>query len=171
MSHKWHVSKEGQRNQQKRQRRGSLVFSEVPGLPSAGSKSNWFLTFQGHIYGLLWADSIIRLCEEGRSYSGLFNSKRSEQYFVWRSLKSIGCDDCKALMPQISESNLPEFHIIKTFIEGGCTVSMQKTQRGRNWTRYILLVTSVPWTGVRPLPWIVSTLAGGNHYDVSLWKL
>jgi hypothetical protein len=37
---KWNKCKEGQRRQQKRQLRGFLVFSELLGLPSAGSEKD-----------------------------------------------------------------------------------------------------------------------------------
>jgi hypothetical protein len=52
----------------KKQRRGLLVYSELPSLPSTGSRSNWFRTLlgfkpglvsRGRTYGIPWADSTL----------------------------------------------------------------------------------------------------------------
>jgi hypothetical protein len=45
MPNNWHICKEGQAGNKKRQRRGLLVFSELPSLPSAGSRSDCFHNF------------------------------------------------------------------------------------------------------------------------------
>jgi hypothetical protein len=37
MPNKWHICKEGQAGNNKKQRRGLLVFSELPRIPLAGS--------------------------------------------------------------------------------------------------------------------------------------
>jgi hypothetical protein len=64
MPNKWHICKDGQAGNKKRQRRGLLVFSELPSLPSpAADRAVSILTWvvsRGRSYGLLWADSIIQ---------------------------------------------------------------------------------------------------------------
>jgi hypothetical protein len=54
---KWHICKEGHAGNKKRQHRSLLVFSEPPGLPSAGYWSGCFHTAlgwcQGRSYGFL----------------------------------------------------------------------------------------------------------------------
>jgi hypothetical protein len=47
MPSKWHMFKEGQAGNKKRQRRGLLVFSELSSLPSAGSRTGCFHTSLG----------------------------------------------------------------------------------------------------------------------------
>jgi hypothetical protein len=47
MPTKWHICTEGQEGNKKSQRRGLLVFSELPSLPSAGSRSGCFHTSLG----------------------------------------------------------------------------------------------------------------------------
>jgi hypothetical protein len=47
MPNKWHMCKEGKTGNKKRQRRGLLVFSELPSLPSAGSRPGCFHTSLG----------------------------------------------------------------------------------------------------------------------------
>jgi hypothetical protein len=47
MPNKWHMCKEGKAGNKKRQRRGLLVFSELPCLPSAGSRPGCFHTSLG----------------------------------------------------------------------------------------------------------------------------
>jgi hypothetical protein len=50
MPNKWHMCKEGQDGNKKRQRHGLLVFFflELPGLSSAGSRSGCFHTSLGN---------------------------------------------------------------------------------------------------------------------------
>jgi hypothetical protein len=56
MPNKWHMYKEGKAGNKKRH---LLVFSELPSLPSAGSRPGCFHSSlwvsRGHSYGLLWA--------------------------------------------------------------------------------------------------------------------
>jgi hypothetical protein len=47
MPSKWHICKQGQAGNKNRQRRGLLVFSELPSLPSAGSRPGCFHTSLG----------------------------------------------------------------------------------------------------------------------------
>jgi hypothetical protein len=47
MPNKWHKCKESQAGNEKRQRRGLLLFSELPGLPSADSRSGCFHSLSG----------------------------------------------------------------------------------------------------------------------------
>jgi hypothetical protein len=68
---------------QKIQRRGLLVFSDLPSLPSAGSRSGCFRTALGCKPRSLTRVSLgwfyySKKSEEGRSNSGLFASKRSK---------------------------------------------------------------------------------------------
>jgi hypothetical protein len=57
------MCKEGQAGNKKKQRRGLLVFYELPSLPSAGSQSGCFsipwVVSRGRSYGFLLAGSII----------------------------------------------------------------------------------------------------------------
>jgi hypothetical protein len=86
MPNKWHICKEGQAGNKNRHRRGLLVFSERPSLPSASSRPgcsilSWIVT-RGRSYGFIrvslgWFD-YSKTCEEGQSNSGLFASKRSK---------------------------------------------------------------------------------------------
>jgi hypothetical protein len=77
---KWHICKEGQAGNKKRQ---LVVFSKLPSLPSAGSRSSCFHTSLGCeprslIQVSLGCSIIQKKCEEGQSNSGLFASKRSK---------------------------------------------------------------------------------------------
>jgi hypothetical protein len=56
MPNKWRIYKEGQAGNKKRQRCGLHVFSELPSLPPAGSRSGYFNTSLG-----LKARSLIRV--------------------------------------------------------------------------------------------------------------
>jgi hypothetical protein len=93
MPNKWHICKEGQADNKNRQRRDSLVFSELPSLPSAGSRSGCFHTSLGceprSLYGFLRAGSIIqknvRNENPTRAYSPVSDRRPSR-----RLLKSIG---------------------------------------------------------------------------------
>jgi hypothetical protein len=58
MPDKWHICKEGQAVNKKRQRRGLLVISELPSLPSAGSRSGCFHTSLGFKQRSLIQDSL-----------------------------------------------------------------------------------------------------------------
>jgi hypothetical protein len=64
MPNKWRVCKDGQAGNKKRQRRGLLVLSEPPRLPSAGRRPDCFHTFLGckprSFIRLFWAGSIIQ---------------------------------------------------------------------------------------------------------------
>jgi hypothetical protein len=46
-TNKWYICKEGKAGNKKSQRRGLLVFSELPSLPSAGSRPGYFHTSLG----------------------------------------------------------------------------------------------------------------------------
>jgi hypothetical protein len=78
MPNKWHIFKEGQAGNKNRQHRGLLVFSELPSLPSAGSRPGCFHTSLGCKprslirVSLGWFDYSKR-CEEGQSNSQAYS--------------------------------------------------------------------------------------------------
>jgi hypothetical protein len=80
MPNKWHICKEGKAGNKNRQ---LLVFSELPSLPSTGSRQGYFHTSLGCKPRSLIPVSLgwfnhSKKCEEGQSNSGLFASKRSK---------------------------------------------------------------------------------------------
>jgi hypothetical protein len=104
------ICKEGQPGNKKTQRRGLLVFSELPNLSSAGSRSGFSYTYLGRkrrsliwIY-LDWFEYSKKKSEEGRFNSGLFASKRWKA-FSWRLLKSFGNVECKHRCPKLAYSS------------------------------------------------------------------
>jgi hypothetical protein len=111
------------------------VFSELPSLPSAGSRSGCLSNSLGCEptslirVSLGWFD-YPKKCEDGRSKSGLFACKRSKA-FSRRSLKSRWPRRVQAPMPQTSGPNLQEQHIIVTCKEEGAPFSQKKTAARR----------------------------------------
>jgi hypothetical protein len=85
MPNKWHMCKQSQAGNKKRQRRGLLVFIKLPSLPSAGSRSGCFHTSLGCKprslirVSLGWFD--YSKCEEGRSKVVQKVKEEGEQYF------------------------------------------------------------------------------------------
>jgi hypothetical protein len=119
-----------QRRPSRQQKRQSLVISELPSLPSAGSRPGCFHTSLGceprsliRVY-LGWFDYSKKI-EEGQPNSGLFASKRST--YLTALVEVHRARRVQAPMPQISGPNLQENHIIKTCKEEGLAVSTQET--------------------------------------------
>jgi hypothetical protein len=136
MSNMWHICKEGQEGNKKRQHRGSLVFSELPSLPSAGSRLAvsilpW-VGSRGRLYGFLWAASIfqknVRKDNPTPAYSPVSDRRRLTALVEVHWARRL-----QAPMPQISGPNLQENHIIETCTEEGCAVSTQETAARRKW--------------------------------------
>jgi hypothetical protein len=86
---------------------------------------SWVVS-RGHLYGVLWADSITRLCEEGRSNSCY--SPISAWRVIRRSSKSIGCEKRLASLPQFA-SNLQENHVIETIKKRVASVSLNTAMK------------------------------------------
>jgi hypothetical protein len=133
---------EGQEGNTNRQRHGVLVFSEQASFPSAGSLHRavsilpWVVS-RGRSYGFLRADSIIHICEERRSNSGLFTSKRSKA-LSRHSFEVHWVRRVQAPMPQISGPNLQENHIIETCKKEGCATIVAFMQRGQATTLQLM---------------------------------
>jgi hypothetical protein len=83
-----------------------LHFSELPGLSSAGSWSGRLCISLGlklmSLMRFIWADSIIRSCEERRSSFGLCIPSGSEK--------------CKAPIPRLSRIYLQENNLFEVFL-------------------------------------------------------
>jgi hypothetical protein len=126
MPNKWHVCKEGQRKQQKKDSaEACLCFLKGPSRPSAGSQSGCFRTSLGRkrvahttFYKLI---RVFIIFDEGRSNSSWFASKRSKVAHgaCWDSFgaKTASTD------AQISGPNLQENRIIDKCKEEECAVS------------------------------------------------
>jgi hypothetical protein len=100
----------------KRQRRGLLVFSELPRIPSTGSR--------GCLYGFLWAVRLFKKCEEERSnsaYSPLSDRRRLTALVEVHWARRV-----QAPMSQISGPNVQKNRFIETGKEEGCAVSTQE---------------------------------------------
>jgi hypothetical protein len=123
MPNKWHVCREGQAGNKKRQ---SLVFSELPGLPSAGSRPGCFHTSLGceprSLIRVSLGCSIIqknvRKDNPTPAYSPVSDRRRPTALVEVHWARRM-----QASMPQISGPNLQENHIIETCKEEGCAVS------------------------------------------------
>jgi hypothetical protein len=85
MPNKWHICKEGEAGNKNRQRRDLLVLSELPILPSAGSRSGCFHTSLGCKprslirVSLGWFENS-KKCEEGQSNSILLEKLNLYNY-------------------------------------------------------------------------------------------
>jgi hypothetical protein len=160
-----------QRGQSRQQTRQSLVFSELPSLPSAGSRPGCF-----HASLCCEPRSLIRI---SLGCSIIQNNVRKDNSTPAyspvsgrRRLTALGevhwARRVQAPMPQISGPNLQENHKIETCKEEGCAVSTLETAARREWEMGHLARLSAPWTDSRPHPRIANQLAGGNQYDVNL---
>jgi hypothetical protein len=137
----------GQSRQQKRQRRSLLVFSELPSLPSAGSRPSCFHTSLG---GFLWADSIIkknmRKDNPTPAYSPVSDRRRLTALVEVHWARRV-----QAPMPQISGPNFQENHITETCKEEGCAVSTQETVARRKGETEHLTRLSAPLKKAVPI--------------------
>jgi hypothetical protein len=79
MPNKWHICKEGQEGNKNRQRRGLLVFSEVPSLSSAGSRPGCFHTSLGCELRSLIRVSLGVLCHAGKALIRLDSLEASKK--------------------------------------------------------------------------------------------
>jgi hypothetical protein len=148
-----------------------LVFSELPSLPSAGSRPDCFRTSLGcepkSLIRVSLGCSIIqknvRKDDPTPAYSPVSDRRRLTALVEVHWTRRV-----QAPMPQISGPNLQENQIIETCKEEGCAVSKQETAARRKWEREHLARLSAPWTDSRPHPRIVNQLAGGNQYYVHL---
>jgi hypothetical protein len=171
MPNKWLICKEGQAGNQKRQRCGLLVFSELPSLPPAGSRSGCFHTSLGCKprslirVSLGWFDysKILRKDHPTPAYSPVSDRRRLTELVEVPWARRV-----QAPMPQISGPNLLENHLIETYKEEGCAVSTQETAARKKLKMEHLTRISAPWTDSRPHPRIANQLAGGNQYHVNL---
>jgi hypothetical protein len=122
MPNKWHIYKEGQAGNKIRQRRGLLVFSELPSLPSAGSRPGCFHTSLGCEprslirVSLGWFDysKNVRKDDQTLAYSPVSDRRRHTALVEVHWARRV-----QASMPQISGPNLQENHIIETCKEEG----------------------------------------------------
>jgi hypothetical protein len=125
MPSKWHICKDGQAGNKKRQ---SLMFSELPSLLSAGSRPGCFHTSLGCEprslirLSLGWFD-YSKKCEEGQSNPGSVSNRRRLMPLV----EVLWARRVQAPMPQISGFNLQENQRIETCKQEGCAVSTQET--------------------------------------------
>jgi hypothetical protein len=120
----------------KRQYRGLLVFSLLPGLNSAGSRSVCFHTSLGLQVEVAHTgfSGLIRLfkkCEDGRSNSDLFANKRSKA-FSRRLLKSSGREECKHRCPKLADSTNRRTTSSKHVKKRGAPFPNRKPLRGEN---------------------------------------
>jgi hypothetical protein len=168
MPNKWHIGKEGQAGNKTRK---LLVFSELPSLPSAGSRPGCFHTSLGceprSLIRVSLGCSIIqknvRKDNPTPAYSPVSDRRRLAALAEVHWARIV-----QAPMPQISGPNLQENRIIETCKEEGCAVSTQETVARREWEMKHLTRLSAPWTDSRPHLRIVNQLAGGNQYNVNL---
>jgi hypothetical protein len=171
MPNKWHICKDGQVGNKKIQRRGLLVFSEIPSLPSAGSQPGSFHTSLGCKprslirVSLGWFDysKNERKDNPNPAYSPVSDRRRLTALIAVHLARRA-----QAPMSQISGRNLQENHIIETCKKEGCAVSTQETAARRKWEMEHSTGLSAPWTDSRPHPQIANQLAGGNQCYVSL---
>jgi hypothetical protein len=152
-------------------KRQLLVFSELPSLPSAGSRSGCFHTSLGCEprslirVSLGWFDysKHVRKSNPTPAYSPVSDRRRLAALVeVHRTRRG------QAPIPRISGHNLKENHIIETYKEEVCAISTQETAARREWEMEHLTRLSAPWTDSRPHPRIVNQLSGGNQYNVNL---
>jgi hypothetical protein len=170
MPNKWHICKEGQADNKNRQRRDLLVFSELPSLPSVGSRPGCFHTSIGFEPRSLirvspgWFDYSKKIGKDNPTpaYSPVSDRRRLTALEVHWARR------VQAPMPQISGTNLQENHIIETCNEEGCAVSTQETAVRSKWETEHLTRLSAPWTESRPHSRIVNQLAEGNQYYANL---
>jgi hypothetical protein len=103
MPNKWHICKEGKAGNKKRQ---VLVFSELPSLPSAGSRPGCFHTSLGcEPRSLIRASlgcSIIQK-SRGRAIQLRLNRQLVIEGVSQRLLKSIGREECKHRCPKLAD--------------------------------------------------------------------
>jgi hypothetical protein len=127
MPNKWHICKEGKAGNEKRQ---LLVFSELPSLPSAGSRPGCFHTSLGceprSLIRVSLGCSIIqkkvRKDNPNPAYSPVSDRRRLTALVEVHWARRV-----QAPMPRISGPNLQGNHIIETCKEEGCAVSTQET--------------------------------------------
>jgi hypothetical protein len=139
------------------------VFSELPSLPSAGSRPGCFHTFLG-----CTPRSLIRvsLGDSTPAYSPVSDRRRLMALVEVHWVRRV-----QAPMPRISGPSFQEHHIIETYKEEGCAVSAQETAARRKWNMEHLTRLSAPWSDSRPHPRIANQLVGGNKYFANLLKL
>jgi hypothetical protein len=156
---------------QSRQQKQLLVFSELPSLPSAGSRPSCFHTSLGCeprslIRVSLGCSIIQKNVRKGNltpAYSPVSDRRRLTALVEVHWARRV-----QAPMPQISGPNLQENHIIETCKEEECAVSTQETAARRESEMGHFTHLSARWTDSRPHPRIVNQLAGGNQYNVNL---
>jgi hypothetical protein len=167
MPNKWNICKEGQAGNKKRQ---SLVFSELPSLPSAGSRPGCFQTSLGCELRSLIQVSLgcsiiqknVRKYNPTPAYSPVSDRRRLTALVEVHWAKSAGID---APDERTRLTGEPHNRICK---EEGCAVSTQETAARRKWEMEYLTRLSAPWTDSRSHPRIVNQLAGGNQYNANL---
>jgi hypothetical protein len=167
MPSKWHICKEGQAGNKNRQ---FLMFSELPSLPSAGSRPGCFHTSlvcepRSLIrVSLGWFDYLKNARKDNPTppYSPVCDRRRLTALVEVHWARRV-----QAPIPKISGPNLQENHIIETCKEEGCAVSTQETAASK-WETEHLTRFSAPWTDSRPHPRIANQLAGGNQCNVNL---
>jgi hypothetical protein len=136
MPNKWHIFKEGQAGNKKRQRCGLPVFSELPSLPSAGSRPGCFHISLGCEprslirISLGWFDYLkyVRKDNPTPAYSPVSDRRRLTALVEVHWAQRV-----QAAMPQMSGPDLQENHIIETCKEEGCAVSTQGIASRRKW--------------------------------------
>jgi hypothetical protein len=163
---KRHICKGGQAGNKIRQ---LLVFSELPSLPSAGSRPGCLHTSLGCEprsllrVSLGWFDysKNVRKDNPTPDYSPVSDRRRLTALVEVHWARRV-----QAPMPQISGPNSQENHIIETCKEEGCAVLTQKIAARRKWEIEHLTRLSASWTDSRPHQRIVDQLTGGSQYYV-----
>jgi hypothetical protein len=143
-----------QRGPSRNKKRQLLVFSELPSLPSAGSRPGCFHTSLGCEprslirVSLGWFDyskKNVRKDDPTPAYS-----PESDRRRLTALVKVHWARRVQAPMPQTSGPHLQESHIIETCKGEGCAVSTQETATRRKWEMGHLTRLSDPWTDSRP---------------------
>jgi hypothetical protein len=106
-----------------------------PAADRAVSILPWVVS-RGRSHGFLWADSIFCKCDEGRSNSGLFASKRSK-VLSRRLLKYIGRKECKHRCPKVADPTYRRTKLSELVKMRGALFPHRKLPRGEKGKRDI----------------------------------